>query len=494
MEFFLNDKNNKKLELFKELIFREGNKVSFAYLQHYLDISLSTLKRYFNELEADIQHNENLNMLIFERNTGSFQLNNDSDFQIDYFVVHLRFYYLNESLKFKIISNIFAKNYSTADELADELFVSIPYLYKQINALNEQLKNFHLKLVFNSDENLFGEEKHLRMFVFYFYWNTYRGITVPFKTGLGCDLSYPDAVHCLQKRYSESVIKRIELILRISTLRQHKSQIHLPEEIRNVMRSFELSKEISSVIEKYFITEDEFLFFNLMIRTFISDIDSPEEKTLLFNSLSRSSRLVYSSELLIDEYEKDFYLSIPMTPRIKANIFYYTLLGVIHSIYFEVNPLYFFKQIMSTMQDQNDYFKKYVKRHPKNYNFYKKFRKRHPEMILDSSFNYTICMLLTFLTDMFSLPTVSIYIQYSSNNFGSVFIKNRLLTLFNPDTITFTTHIEEADIAIIDNVEMHSETKRQEFFFVNDFLDEKMWLELIIFIQKIILANKKKLN
>ncbi|MFD1899793.1 hypothetical protein GQR36_06185 [Enterococcus termitis] len=115
-------------------------------------------------------------------------------------------------------------------------------------------------------------------------------------------------------------------------------------------------------------------------------------------------------------------------------------------------------------------------------------------MILDSSFNFTICILLTFLTDMFSLPTVSIYIQYSSNNFGSVFIKNRLLTLFNPETITFTNQVEMADIAIIDNVEQHGEKEKQEFFFVNNFLDEKMWLELIIFIQKIILANKRMLN
>jgi hypothetical protein len=494
MEFFLNDKNNKKLELFKELIFRDGGKVSFAYLQHYLDISLSTLKRYFNELEADIKNNEDLKMLEFVRNTGSFQINNHSDFQIDYFVVHLRLYYLSESLQFKIISTIFTRNYATVDELADELFVSIPYLYKQITALNEQLKMFHIKIIFNSDENIAGEEKHLRMFVFYFYWNAYRGIVVPFKAETGCSLSFPEAIDCLKNRYSDSVIKRIELILRISTLRQDKAQIHLPEEIKNILLSFELPKDISSVLRNFFVTEDEYLFFNLMLRSFISDIDSPEEKVALFRSFSRSLRLVYSSELLIDEYEKDFYPSTPMTPRIKANIFYYVLIGLIHSIYFEINPLYFFKQVMVNIPDQKEYVKKYVKRHPRNYRFYKKFRKEHPEMILDSSFNFTICILLTFLTDMFSLPTVSIYIQYSSNNFGSVFIKNRLLTLFNPETITFTNQVEMADIAIIDNVEQHGEKEKQEFFFVNNFLDEKMWLELIIFIQKIILANKRMLN
>ncbi|MGX7245151.1 helix-turn-helix domain-containing protein [Enterococcus quebecensis] len=487
MEFFLNDKNKKKLELFKKLIFKDGEKVSFTYLQHYLDISLSTLKRYFNELETDVQKNEDLKMIIFEKNTGGFQVNNYSDFKIDYLLIHLRLHYLNESLQFKIISCILTKSYLTADELAEELFVSVPYLYKQINTLNEQLKNFHIKVVFHSNENLCGEEKHLRMFCFYFYWNAYRGTIIPFESELSCVFSCPDIIDSLEKRYSSSVINRIKLMLGITMMRQFKYQIQLPTEIKNILKPFEVTTEISMLVKRYFISEDEHLFFNLMLRSFISDIDTSKEKIILFDMFPRSSSLVFSSELLVNEYEKSFYSSASMTSKQKANIFYYLLIGLVHSTFFEINPMYFFRQVMINEQSNTEFLKKYLKRHPKNYRFYKKFRKNHPEFTVDPTFNFGICMLLTILTDMFLIPTVSIYIQYSSNNFGSVFIKNKLLTLFNPESINFTKQIHEANIAIVDNFEVHEEKEEQTFFFVNSFLDERMWLDLIIVIQKILL-------
>ncbi|ALS00772.1 hypothetical protein ATZ33_05125 [Enterococcus silesiacus] len=489
MEFFLNDKHKKKLELFKVLIFEDGEKVPFTYLQHYLDISLSTLKRYFNELETDIQNNHDLKMIAFERNTGGFQVTNHSDFKIDYLVVHLRLYYLNESLQFKIISSIFTKSYLTADELAEDLFVSIPYLYKQINTLNEQLKGFHIKVIFHSDQNLCGEEKHLRMFSFYFYWNAYRGILIPFESELNSVFTCPDVVESLKKRYSASVIKRIKLMLGITFMRQYKYPIILPKEIKSILQPFEITTEISSIVKRYFISEDEHLFFNLMLRSFISDIDSSKEKVILFNTFPRTSTLVFSSELLINEYEKSFYPTTLMNPQKKASIFYYVLIGLVHSNYFEINPMNFFRQVMINEQDNTEFLKKYIKKHPKNFSFYKNFRKNHPEFTIDSSFNLGIYMLLTILTDMFLLPTITIYIQYSSNNFGSIFIKNRLLTLFNPETITFTNQLTEADIAIVDNFEVHEEKEKKKFFFINSFLDERMWFELIVFIQKNLLNS-----
>ncbi|EOH99875.1 hypothetical protein UAW_01028 [Enterococcus haemoperoxidus ATCC BAA-382] len=489
MEFFLNDKNKKKLELFKELIFKDSEKVSFTYLQHYLDISLSTLKRYFNELESDIQKNEDLKMIDFERSTGSFQLNNHSHFKIDYLIVHLRLHYLNESLQFKIISSILTRSYLTADELADDLFVSIPYLYKQINALNEQLKSFHIKVVFHSNENLCGEEKQMRMFCFYFYWNAYRGTIIPFEFELSCVFTSPELIESLEKRYPSSVIKRIKLMLGITIMRQYKFPIKLPDEIKSILKPFEVTTEISRLVKRYFISEDEHLFFNLMLRSFISDIDSSQEKISLFDKFPRSSSLVFSSELLVNEYEKNFSPSTSMTPKQKSSIFYYVLIGLVHSTFFEINPMYFFRQVMINEQDNTEFLKKYLKRHPNNFRFYKKFRKDHPEFTIDSTFNFGICMLLSILTDMFLIPTISIYIQYSSNNFGTVFIKNRILTLFNAESITFTNQISESDIAIIDNFEVHAEKEQQTFFFVNSFLDERMWLELIMVIQKKLLNS-----
>ncbi|OJG92258.1 hypothetical protein RV15_GL003360 [Enterococcus silesiacus] len=52
MDFLLNEKSKKKIELFTELLYRDDEEISFSYLQYFLNVSLSTLKRYFDELDV----------------------------------------------------------------------------------------------------------------------------------------------------------------------------------------------------------------------------------------------------------------------------------------------------------------------------------------------------------------------------------------------------------------------------------------------------------
>ncbi|MEI5995556.1 helix-turn-helix domain-containing protein [Candidatus Enterococcus mansonii] len=489
MEFFLTDKNKKKLELFKELVFKEGEAVSFTYLQDFLDISLSTLKRYFNELEGDIKKNEELKNIYFKKNTGSYQLVNHSNFDIDYLFIHLRIYYLKDSLQFKIISEILDKNYATADELADKLFVSVPYLYKQITTLNDQLSQFHLKIVFHSKENLCGDEKHLRMFFFYFYWNTSRGIAFPIELKLSNFLSNSIMTQELEMKYSPSTIKRLKLILGIATLRQFKFPIHLSDKEKEVLKPFKLSGGLFGIGEKHLRSEDEQLFFELMVRSFISDIDTSEEKLLLYKSFSRTNSIVHSCDLLVLEYEKHFFARNPINQNARVNIFYHLLITLLHCSMFSINPLLYLHSELPYDPNEFDSMKEHTPDLSNVSHFYKDFSIQNPEFDLAPSFNLGICMLLTILTDMFVVPTMTIYIEYSGNNLGSNFIKNRLLMLFNPQTIRFTTNIMDAQIVITDYFEVHGFRDNQKFFFMDSFLDKRTWYDLTLFIHSTLFSN-----
>lgn len=160
MEFILNEKSKKKIELFNELLYRENEEISFSYLQYFLDVSLSTLKRYFNELSVDIKASRNLKHILLKKKVGGYLIQNHSTHNSDYLSIRLRLNYLEQSLQFKILSELLLKHYNTVEDLAEKLYVSPSHLYKNITALNVELKRYPLKIVL-IQQQIFKEKKSI---------------------------------------------------------------------------------------------------------------------------------------------------------------------------------------------------------------------------------------------------------------------------------------------------------------------------------------------
>ncbi|MBO0440239.1 helix-turn-helix domain-containing protein [Candidatus Enterococcus ikei] len=486
MEILLNEKSKKKIQLFTELLYRENEEISFSYLQNFLGVSISTLKRYFQELSIDIKNNKTLKHILLIRNVGGYVIRNHSAHDMDYLIIQLRLSYFEESLQFKIFLELLLNHYNSVEDLAEKLYISPPHLYKNINILNIELERYPLKIVFNPTTNFEGKEKYIRMLNFYFFWSVYRGIAWPYDFQNMKHFSENVDFGVLQKNYSDSVIKRLEFMVGLFMVRQDNHPIRLPKKIKELSKHFATTNAISKLVEPFLATEDEILFFNLLARCYISEIDTLQDKYRLYDSFPRSLPLISACDLLIEEYEKYFYKDFSMNKEQKTTLFYSLLIGMIQATYFSISPIQFFR----TAFIENMETKLSIKDNPKVNHFYKKFREENPDFPLPTHSDFGICILLTILTETFLCPTLSIYIKYSRNSLGSVYIENKLHMLFNPRAIHYTDCLEKADLVIIDCFEDREKKNNQKFFYISDVYNEQTWHELFTCIQTLFFKAK----
>lgn len=474
MEILLNEKSQKKIELFTELLYREKEEISFSYLQYFLDVSLSTLKRYFDELAVDIKNNDNLKDILLEKKVGGYLIQNNSVHNTDYLIIRLRLNYFEHSLQFKILLELLLNHYNSVEDLAEKLYVSPSHLYKNIKTLNVELKRFPLKIIFHPTTNFQGKEKYIRMLNFYFFWSTYRGISWTFDFDNMNRFSASVDFTELKKNYSESVIKRLEFMVGLFMVRQSDHPIRLSKKIRELSKNFATTNDITQLIKSFLASEDEILFFNLISRCYISEIDTLKDQIRLYDTFPRTLPLIKDCDLLVDDYEKYFYPNSSMGKKQKAIIFYYSLIGLIQATYFSISPFQFFRAAFN--QDAQNSLS--IKENPKVHQFYEYFREKNPNFPVPPSFDFGMCILLTVLTETFLLPSVSVYIQYSRNNLGTVYLKNRLHSIFNPETLHITENIEDAELILTDCFEARTVQKNQKIFYISNVYDELTWFEL----------------
>ncbi|MGX7243462.1 helix-turn-helix domain-containing protein [Enterococcus quebecensis] len=489
MENMLNEKSKKKIQLFTELLYRENEEISFSYLQNFLNISLSTLKRYFQELSTDVKANEHLQNLKLKKRTGGYLVQNHSVHDMDYLIIQLRLKYFEESLLFKIFLELLLNHYNSVEDLADKLYVSPPHIYKNINIINAELKRFPLKIVFHPNTNFQGKEKYIRMLNFYFFWNVYRGIAWPY--------NFPNMKHFsasvdftqLETKYPDSVVKRLEFMVGLFMVRQKEHPIRLPKKIKALSKYFKTANDVSQLVEPFLASEDEILFFNLIARCYISEVDTLQDKVRLYESFPRSLPLIKACDLLIEEYEQNIHFDSSVNKDQRATIFYYVLIGMIQATYFSMSPVQFFRA--SFIEENSN--KLSIKENHSIHEFYHNFKKEHPDFPVPDSCNFGMCVLLTVLTETFSPPSLSVYIQYSKNNIGTAYIKNKLLTIFNPKTIQITESLQDAELVIIDCFEPREERTKQKVFYISDVYDEQTWYELFSCIQMILFKMNKRI-
>nr|WP_256924790.1 helix-turn-helix domain-containing protein [Enterococcus sp. 4G2_DIV0659] len=445
------------------------------------------MKRYLEELATDIKKNNYLQHVILIKRTGGCLIQNHSDHDMDYLIIRLRLSYFEESLLFKIILELLLNHYDSVEDLAEKLYVSPPHLYKNITIINEELKIFPLKIIFHPTTNFQGKEKFIRMFNFYFFWSVYRGIAWPYNFQNMKHFSASVDFATLKKNYSDSVIKRLEFMVGLFMVRQSAHPIRLPKKIKELSKSFATTNDVSKLVEPFLSSEDEILFFNLIARCYISEIDTLQDKIRLYDSFPRDLPLIKACDLLTNEYEKKFYPNSSIEKKQKAIIFYYLLIGLIQSTYFSMSPVQFFRA--SFNKEKSNQLS--IKENREINAFYETFRKEHPDFPVPISADFGLRVLLTVLTETFSPPSLSVYIQYSKNNIGTVYIENKLMTIFNPKTIRFTECLEDADLVIIDCFEPREERTKQKVFYISDVYDEQTWYELFSCIQMILFKLKQ---
>ncbi|MGL5042139.1 MAG: helix-turn-helix domain-containing protein [Culicoidibacterales bacterium] len=105
---------------------------------------------------------------------GSFTLIFPDDFNFNY----IKSTFIKESIPFLFLENLLLNQISTLTFNAEH-YISYSSLHRKYPSIKKLLGAFDLSFVSKPTISLLGEEKQIRLFLFYFFWHSYDGINWP---------------------------------------------------------------------------------------------------------------------------------------------------------------------------------------------------------------------------------------------------------------------------------------------------------------------------
>ncbi|TFJ42677.1 hypothetical protein CKN73_03800 [Carnobacterium divergens] len=495
MEFFIDKTAEKKLALFKLLFFAD-EPISVKEILTQLQFSKSTLFRYLKELEEDLASTFDPQsfLLINENNVYAYK----SETQIDKSLIvnRLNLYYVKGSIRFKIILALYKKRYTSVDEVANDLYVSPSYLYRQLKDIYTFLDDFHLKINFKPDiqqsTNFVGSEIHLRFFFVYFYWSVFKGIEWPFKRlpESMYDLYYKNEIdkHFPKENLAPAKATQIGYLLTITFWRvnSRKEYIQLDNDLTEILTAICEINDISSSIATTWtqlpenIVTQEKLFFNFFTRIVVASVDSDEMKAdIVKHLLTLDSSIIYYCVSFLDELQ--LYFNLKMTPQKKMINLYYVILYHLYMRYIKVEHAKYLNDPFQ-LKELNSPVKLSKSLEASLNKFYSQFiKKNHSFNQSDSSKQLTFS-LSYFIINSIELEPIPVLVHFSNNISGEYLIKNKINTIFGTSNIRFIDDIDQAFLVISDCYE--GAIPNENYFYIEEMHNPIIWKGLFDFIQQ----------
>ncbi|MBC1524840.1 hypothetical protein HB884_11585 [Listeria booriae] len=160
--FHLDKKFLREVKLSRKLLER-SDYCSISYLSKQLDCTEKTTRAALQILTSDLPPDWKLR---HSKNVGVFlekPLNSTNDTLFSYLA--------ENTLTFQIIYHLYEEKYERVADLADDLFISVPLLYKYLTHLEEELIKSDIYLN-KKPLQLEGNENNIRMFYYSFILNT----------------------------------------------------------------------------------------------------------------------------------------------------------------------------------------------------------------------------------------------------------------------------------------------------------------------------------
>lgn len=154
MLFILEKKNENKIEICKILLFSQENEASsLKNISEKLTVSTVTIRNLIKEINSELSDNIHIEI---QKNHAVLIENEYNIEQI------IGFYSLND-MGYKILKSLFVKStVNTISQLAQNLFVSVPQVYKVIKSFNKHLSPYHVSIVLGDIIHLKGTERILK--------------------------------------------------------------------------------------------------------------------------------------------------------------------------------------------------------------------------------------------------------------------------------------------------------------------------------------------
>ncbi|MGM0125358.1 hypothetical protein IGI37_002756 [Enterococcus sp. AZ194] len=496
----LNKREVGKLVFLKYLVTKD-NPISKDWLLTELAVSASTLKRYVQSINEDLHNIKEFNQIKIIEEVG-YSIDNPTPFNSQYVLRKMNYRYHINSLQFQLLERIFSTSIRSIHDLAASLAISLPYIYKLLLTANQFLKPFHIQIdySFNADSlGISGSNANIRLFETYFFWNVTQGIEWLFK-----NISVDELFSCFTERefkaiFDSSLAKQTKFLHSLAIIHQiypvRKKKLHLEESVKQILAVFQDINDLSGPLNRLLQTHypmiqdseallSERLFFNFMSRIFNSYKD-PHEIQLQIGQrlLQLDNELIDFCKQLINALtlENPEMKDMSNYHELKCELSYFFSIYIINirSIGFDSSHLQDFMFINPTMQTVKS------KLYQKGERFFNQFLEKTAFINKDeiSSFHLTLghSLVYYFLSQMKQRP-LKIYVQFSKNMFGAVYIHSQLYNFFGRENIEVIEDMTTADIIISDFYEKRY--KSDNYFYFDDPTNQESWSRLFTFVHR----------
>jgi hypothetical protein len=241
MKKFLDSNSRRKVDIL--IMLNKEHGVTFDDLSQRLNASRPTIMRDLEEIKEKFDEWQVTEATVITRKTTAY-LVAKAKFSLHQILLH----YLNESLQYQAMIEIFHSESIHLRQFSETHFVSYNTLYKKLYGLNEVLAQFDLRFVTNKKASISGNEQHLRFFYSEFFWYAYSGTTWPFLT--------------VSQRVVNFLIKPIEYIRgrKLSLVEKEK----LSYDLAIILTRIKQGHLVSPTILKHEILQDSWHFKYLL--------------------------------------------------------------------------------------------------------------------------------------------------------------------------------------------------------------------------------------
>lgn len=498
---FMKNIERQKFELLKQLIYHKDGMTAQEIMNH-LNISIHTVYRYQQQLHDDLSTVFKNNSVILIKKKGCYFVTIDDSLNLSFVIDTMSLYYIKISRHFSVLQAVMYHHYGSVEALAQEVNLSPSHTYKTVKLVNELFAPFNISIGFSHDRrhsNIQGDEKNLRLVMFYSYWLIFKGIEWPFYRApdLFCDYSPPIKYNLLspsqrirlsyyqtftywQMTYRKQFVSLSPEFIAYLKIFDDVSPVSFPIPIKELLYKAQVSD--SSIFE-------EELYFGFLARFYIANIDSIEDKIVIVNNLTQSELplTIFASNFLNLFLEQ---FNVSLNDEDYATSYYQIMFNLLYIYFFGVNVPFSQLEIEMPLIDEDsttsfDFYKKELIQFS-----YEQFsHELFPTISKNSTLlEYTAKLLYLVLKNSLNQRSLKVLLQYSKTSYGYDLIKNNLSIIFGKSMLEFTFNTFEADIIISDAYEF-IEPANDSFYYFEYPYSKETWQELILFISQRLYEN-----
>ncbi|WP_317912688.1 helix-turn-helix domain-containing protein [Carnobacterium maltaromaticum] len=411
----------------------------------------------------------------------------------------LKLAYLTSSTAFQLLILLTVNTKTDISTLTDQLFISKAHFYRNLKKLSTFLLPLSISIrTKNGILQLTGDEIVIRLVLTLLIATTHQTLEWPFPQFPKELITNSKKYHQLKDRLPLNSDYYLAFIFAVTNIRLrnkyflNNSTTVDAEPLFSIMRN---TNDLSSDFDQFppnfplekFYSNLERDFFNMFLRLTLPNVDTPSQKLEIGMSFLDSNHHVarYCSSLCNSFFS---HFSLKENKEYSAEFMYYAVIyhasefylssGIIDSIGINSKIPNLFNR-SNKLDEIFEFLQEFKESYPKN--------KINSLNFSDKFYKYFSHIALLFLR--MKQPTqIKIHICYTTNIYGTDFLKERIASIFSEKSVLFTSKPEKADL-IITNLSSDNFTSIPHYFFP-DIYDYQAFKKLFSVIQDIFFEKK----